>query len=98
GLDLQGGSTIVRAGQFSWPSGKLLTISSTSGNPILKISNGTTNTGPSLPALNSQLFLARSGNGTLRMVNPGSVLSCGVGATTLADSATGLATLEVDSA
>lgn len=97
GLDLRGGMTHVRGGAFQWPAGKFLSISSQVGTPTLAISSGVASTGPNTPAFNSQLFVGRNGAGTLRITQPGTVFTMGVGATTIGESAGGVGMVVVDS-
>jgi hypothetical protein len=96
-LDLRGGQTILNGGELRWPASKFFTLSSTVGTPELWLRTGGPNTGPSTPASNAQLYVARSGTGTLRVTRAGTTLTMGLGATTLGDSIGGTGTVVVDS-
>ena len=95
-FDLRGGLIHVVGGTFAWPSGNLLSISSQVGSPLLWISNGSANTGPSTGGLTNQLMVGRAGAGTLRITQSGTSFSTGVGVTTLGDSTGGTGTLVAD--
>jgi hypothetical protein len=96
-LDLQGGTTHVSGGAFTWPSGKLLTVSSQVGTPFFWIDNGSSSTGPAMagPSTNG-LMVGRGGSGTVRLAGSGTVFNM-TGAITLGDSVGGTGTLSVDS-
>ena len=96
-LTLYGGLLHVRGGAFEWPASKMLFISSQVGTPKLWIANGVGNTGPSTLASTSQILIARSGAGELRVTRPGTVFDIGAGTTTVADSASGDGSIVVDS-
>lgn len=96
-LALYGGVLHVHSGSFDWPSTKTLYVTSQVGTPKLWIANGLTNFGPHTGTGISQLLIARAGAGEVRIARPGTVFSCGAGATSLADSAGGNGSIAVDS-
>ncbi|TMQ69026.1 MAG: hypothetical protein E6K80_13095 [Candidatus Eisenbacteria bacterium] len=96
-MDLQGGITHVRGGDFSWPVNKALFVNSQVGTPELWIAGGMTNTGPNLvSSTTSALYVGRSGSGKLRVVGAGTSLPV-TGTVTVADSSTGVGEIDVDS-
>lgn len=97
GLDLQGGITHVRGGEFLWPANKLLTISSHTGTPELWISNGATNVGPNSGSpFNTALLVGKGGAGTLRVTRYPTVLPV-TGSATVGDSTGSVGVVVVDS-
>jgi hypothetical protein len=99
GLDLKGGITRVYGGTFQWPANRALTVSSTVGNPELTIADGASdNAGPSTASNTDQLYVGRSGQGTLRLIGPLTLITLGNGATVIGDSTGGSGTMIADSA
>ncbi|MFN8179022.1 MAG: hypothetical protein U0167_13915 [bacterium] len=95
-LDLQGGITRLTGGQLRWPANKLLTVSSTTGTPQLWISNGDTNIAPSTAALQAQLTVGGTGNGTLFVTHAGTIFPMGLGSMSVGDQAGSTGTVDVD--
>jgi hypothetical protein len=96
-MDLQGGLTHVQAGAFQWLPNRYMTISSTTGSPEFLIDNGVANTGPSTAPSQAQLFVAQSGNGSMRLNRPGTGFSMGTGSCVVADQAGSDGTIVQDS-
>ncbi|MCA9753920.1 MAG: hypothetical protein KC591_17105 [Gemmatimonadetes bacterium] len=95
-LDLQGGVTRITGGQLRWPASKTLTVSSTTGTPELWISNGDTNIAPTIVASQNQLLVGGTGTGHFHVTGAGTVFPMGPGATTIAQSAGSLGSVDVD--
>jgi hypothetical protein len=96
-MDLQGGITHVRGGDFSWPANKVLSVNSQVGTPELWIAGGVANTGPNVGnPLVSALYVGRGGSGKLRVVGAGTSLPM-TGTIVVADSSGGAGEIDVDS-